>query len=46
MMRLPEGFDIAALFADFFHLAAPFVSIALLIACGLVINNLLKKAPR
>jgi len=25
MMRLPEGFDIAALFADFFHLAAPFV---------------------
>ncbi len=46
MMRLPEGFDIAALFADFFHLAAPFVHIALLIACGLVINNLLKKAPR
>ena len=31
MIRLPEGFDIAALFADFFHLAVPFVSIAFLI---------------
>jgi hypothetical protein len=45
MIQLPEGFDVAALFADFFALAAPFISISLLIATFYLINRILKKAP-
>jgi len=45
MIQLPEGFDATALFNDFFELAAPFVGIALLIACGFLIINMLKNAP-
>ena len=41
MINLPEGFDAAQLFADFFSLAAPFVGIAFLIACGFLIANYL-----
>ncbi len=46
MIQLPAGFDAAALFADFFHLAAPFAGIATLIACGFLINTIFKKAPK
>jgi len=42
MITLPEGFDAAQLFADLFTLAAPFVGIAFLIACGFLITNYLK----
>lgn len=45
MIQLPEGFDAAALFADFFALAAPFVSIGALIAAFYLINRTLKKMP-
>ena len=45
MIQLPEGFNASALFTEFFELAAPFAGIALLIACGLLISNILKKAP-
>jgi|GEM_PF-1806323 len=44
MIRLPAGFDIALLFSDFFQLAAPFVSIALLIATATLINKICKRA--
>ncbi len=44
MIQLPDGFDISALFGDFFHLAAPLASIACLIACGFLIVNLIKRA--
>ncbi len=43
MIKIPDGFDISLLFSDFFTLAAPFVSIALVIACGYLINNVLKR---
>lgn len=46
MILLPDGFNAAALFADFFRLAAPFVCVAFLIACGMVINNIFKNAPK
>ena len=45
MIHLPEGFDIGALFSDFFDLAAPFAGISFLIGCGFLIAKLLKKAP-
>ncbi|WP_319586003.1 hypothetical protein [uncultured Desulfobulbus sp.] len=46
MIQLPEGFDAAALFSELLQLAAPFAGIALLIACGFLINRMLKKAPQ
>ena len=46
MIQLPEGFDAAALFTEFFHLAAPFAGIALLIACGCLISTMLRNAPK
>ena len=45
MIQLPEGFDLGALFGDFFHLAAPFAGIGFLIGCAFLIAKLLKKAP-
>ncbi len=42
MITLPEDFDAAQLFTDLFALAAPFVAVAFLIACGLLIANILK----
>lgn len=45
MIQLPEGFDAAALFAEFFSLAAPFVSIAALIASFYLISRIFKKMP-
>ena len=45
MIQLPEGFDISLLFSDLFSLAAPFVSISLLIACGMLINQIFKRVP-
>ena len=46
MIQLPEGFNASALFSEFFHLAAPFAGIALLIACGCLISSMLRNAPR
>lgn len=46
MIQLPDGFNAAALFIEFFHLAAPFAGIALLIACGFLISSMLRNAPR
>ena len=43
MITLPAGFDAAQLIADFFSLAAPFIGVAFLIACGFLILNMLKK---
>jgi hypothetical protein len=45
MIQLPEGFNAAALFTEFFRLAAPFAGIGCLIACGFLINRLLKRMP-
>ncbi len=45
MIQLPDGFSASALFTELFHLAAPFAGIALLIACGLLIANMLRNAP-
>jgi hypothetical protein len=45
MIKIPEGFDAAALFSEFFNLAAPFAGIACLIACGFLINRILRKTP-
>ena len=45
MIQIPGGFDAAALFSEFFNLAAPFAGIACLIACGFLINRLFKKMP-
>ena len=46
MIQLPTDFDVSALFADFFTVAAPFVGIAFAVACGFLIANILKNAPR
>ena len=43
MISLPSDFDTALLFGDFISLAVPFVSIAFLIATGLLIIRLLKR---
>lgn len=43
MITLPAGFDPSLLFADFFSLTVPFLSLAFLIACGLLLINLFKK---
>ena len=45
MIQIPDGFNASTLFAEFFHLAAPFAGIALLIACGFLINRILNNAP-
>jgi hypothetical protein len=45
MIQLPDGFQAATLFSEFFHLAAPFAGIAMLIACGFLITRLLRKTP-
>ena len=42
MISLPEGFDVATLFADFFAAAAPFVGISFVIAVGILIVNYFK----
>lgn len=42
MISLPIGFDAATLFNEFFGVAAPFVGISFLIACGFLIANYLK----
>ena len=42
MMRLPDGFDLGQLFADFFGLAAPFVAIAFLFGCYYLLQRLAK----
>lgn len=46
MIQLPDGFDAAGVFTALFHLAAPFAGIALLIACGFLISNMLRNAPK
>jgi hypothetical protein len=46
MIKLPDGFDAAALFEEFFNLAAPFAGIAFLIGCAFLVNNILKNAPK
>ena len=46
MIQLPEGFNASSLYADFFGLAAPFAGIAFIIACGFLIANMLKNAPK
>ena len=45
MIALPEGFDVAALFSDFFSLAAPFVGIAFIVCTGFLIVNILTRQP-
>jgi len=45
MIQLPVDFNASALLSDFFQFAAPFAGIALLVACGFLINNLLKNVP-
>ena len=44
MITLPEGFDGAALAAEMFALATPFVGIGFIIACGFLIVNILRNA--
>ena len=45
MIQLPDGFAASTLFAEFFQIAAPFAGIAMLIACGFLINRMLKNVP-
>lgn len=45
MIQLPEGFNASDLFTELLQVAAPFAGIALLVACGFLIVNMLKKAP-
>lgn len=45
MITLPADFDLVQLFSDFYTLAAPFVSIGLLIASAMIINRLFKRIP-
>jgi len=45
MIQLPLDFQTSTLFSEFFHLAAPFAGIAMLIACGFLINRMLKNVP-
>lgn len=42
MISLPEGFDAAVLMNEFFSIAAPFVGIGFIIACGILIINYFK----
>tara|TARA_Y100000589_G_scaffold310567_1_gene329045 strand:- start:451 stop:591 length:141 start_codon:yes stop_codon:yes gene_type:complete len=42
MITLPAGFDPLVLMGEFFTLAAPFVGISFLIACGFLIVNYFK----
>lgn len=42
MITLPEGFDAAVLLGEFFAIAAPFVGVSFLIACGFLIINFFK----
>lgn len=44
MISLPAGFDPALLISDFFTLAAPFIEISFIVACGFLIVNVLKRA--
>ena len=39
MISLPAGFDAAVLMNEFFSIAAPFVGIGFVIACGILIIN-------
>lgn len=39
MINLPAGFDASVLMGEFFALAAPFVGISFIIACGVLIIN-------
>ena len=41
MITLPDGFDVTALMNDFFAFAAPFVGVAVVIATGVLVLNLL-----
>ncbi len=43
MITLPAGFSASTLFADFFAIALPFVSISSLIAAGFLISGILKR---
>lgn len=45
LIRLPDGFDVGQLFSELFSFATPFVSVSLLIASGMLLIKLLKKAP-
>jgi len=45
MIQLPQGFDAAILFEEFLQLAAPFAGIAFLVACGFLINRILRVSP-
>ena len=44
MIQLPSGFSASTLFSELFQLAAPFVGIAFLIGCGVLITRILKRA--
>jgi hypothetical protein len=46
MITLPDGFDVGVLFNQLFQLTAPFAGIAFLIACGFVVQRLIKMAPQ
>ena len=39
MISLPAGFDASVLMNEFFTLAAPFVGVGFIIACGILIVN-------
>jgi hypothetical protein len=42
MITLPQGFDASQLITDLFALAAPFVAVAFIVACGFLIVNILR----
>ena len=44
MIGLPEGFNAGNLFGELFQLAAPFVGIAFIIGCGVLITRIIKRA--
>ena len=42
IINLPDGFEASVLMGEFFSLAAPFIGISFLIACGFLIVNYFK----
>ena len=45
IIQLPDGFNAANLFSEFFELAAPFAGLATLVALGFLIVRMLRRPP-
>lgn len=43
MITLPAGFNAGILFNELMQAAAPFVGIAMIITCGAIVSNLMRR---